>query len=269
MAPAASFVDEHLLRIGTIELHRACPLGDVPPGRLAVEKPRELVDRYIDLCATFEPTRIVELGINRGGSTAMISALARPEKLVAVELSGTPVALLDAYIREGGLSEVVRPYYGVDQVDRIRLAEIMAAEFGDEAIDLVVDDASHFYEETLASFEALFPLLRADGLFVIEDWNWQHRIGDGMARALLEDSAASERLRAGIEARIERESPQVPLSRLVVELLLARTSADDVVRELVIGPYWAVVRRGAASLDPNTFRVADLYNDHFGMVSTS
>ena len=37
-----------------------------------------------------------------------------------------------------------------------------------------MDDASHTYEETKASFEFLFPLLRPGGIYVMEDWNWAH-----------------------------------------------------------------------------------------------
>ncbi|MFP3608175.1 class I SAM-dependent methyltransferase, partial [Paraburkholderia sp. SIMBA_053] len=37
---------------------------------------------------------------------------------------------------------------------------------------LVVDDASHFYEQTKTSFKTLFPLVRPGGLYIIEDWNW-------------------------------------------------------------------------------------------------
>jgi hypothetical protein len=36
----------------------------------------------------------------------------------------------------------------------------------------VLDDASHQYEPTKASFETLFPLLRPGGLYIIKDWSW-------------------------------------------------------------------------------------------------
>ena len=37
-----------------------------------------------------------------------------------------------------------------------------------------MDDASHTYEETRASFEFLFPLLSPGGIYVVEDWSWAH-----------------------------------------------------------------------------------------------
>jgi len=53
------------------------------------------------------------------------------------------------------------------------LEHIVRNELANE-LDLVVDDASHTYEQTKASFEILFPLLRPGGIYVIEDWSWAH-----------------------------------------------------------------------------------------------
>jgi hypothetical protein len=39
-------------------------------------------------------------------------------------------------------------------------------------LDFVVDDASHFYQPSRATFECLFPKVRPDGLYIIEDWMW-------------------------------------------------------------------------------------------------
>ncbi len=128
MNPSPQFVDEHLLRIGEVTFHCAFPMGDPPPGRLVVRKTRELVERYVALCEATQPKRIVELGINRGGSTALLSELTRPERLVAVELATEAAPLLTDYIAEHGLGDVVRPHYGVDQADRPRLTEIVDHE---------------------------------------------------------------------------------------------------------------------------------------------
>ena len=49
----------------------------------------------------------------------------------------------------------------------------MEQEFGG-ALDMVMDDASHIYESTLVSFQILFPLLPEGGLYIIEDWAWEH-----------------------------------------------------------------------------------------------
>ena len=234
-------------------------------------KTRELVERYVALCEAAQPKRIVELGINRGGSTAMLSELARPERLVAVELAAEAAPLLAAYIAEHELGDVVRPYYGVDQADRARLIEIMDDELGDAAIDLVVDDASHLYEPSRASFEVLFPRLRPGGIYVLEDWSWQHRYADRMVktpRPTPPREQAAARGPGGASRRGERRSLQ------------ARGSTDPA-RERAGPRSDATVGRGPGSdrrqalggdparigiARPVSFRLADLYHDHFGLL---
>ena len=64
-------------------------------------------------------------------------------------------------------------HFSTSQSDRKILEHIVRNELADE-LDLVVDDASHTYEQTKASFEILFPLLRPGGIYLIEDWSWAH-----------------------------------------------------------------------------------------------
>jgi hypothetical protein len=61
----------------------------------------------------------------------------------------------------------------VSQADRKRVVEIIENEFPN-GLDLVIDDASHAYAETKATFETVFPCLRTGGIYIIEDWNWAH-----------------------------------------------------------------------------------------------
>ena len=117
---------------------------------------------------------MVELGLAYGGSLAWFALRGRPTTLVGIEYKANRIPHLDRFIESRDLGAVVRPYYGVDQADGDRLREIVAAEFRGEPIDLVVDDASHRYGATLASFETLFPLMRPGGLYVIEDWAGLH-----------------------------------------------------------------------------------------------
>jgi hypothetical protein len=64
-------------------------------------------------------------------------------------------------------------HFSTSQTDRKILDDIVRNELADE-LDLVVDDASHTYEQTKTSFEFLFPLLQPGGVYVIEDWSWAH-----------------------------------------------------------------------------------------------
>jgi cephalosporin hydroxylase len=87
-----------------------------------------------------------------------------------VDISGQPVAPLLLYVadKEGRFA-----HFSTSQSDRKILERIVRSELADEP-DLVVDDASHTYEQTKASFEILFPLLRPGGIYSIEDCNWVH-----------------------------------------------------------------------------------------------
>src|SRR5262249_14428941 len=59
-----------------------------------------------------------------------------------------------------------------DQADP-RLRALVEAELGG-GVDLVIDDASHLYHASKTSFEALFPLLPSGGVYILEDWAWEH-----------------------------------------------------------------------------------------------
>lgn len=75
------------------------------------------------------------------------------------------------FINARGLGDRVTCHWGTDQADVAKLRTIVAADLRGQ-LDLVIDDASHQYAPTKASFEALFPLIRPGGLYVIEDWSW-------------------------------------------------------------------------------------------------
>lgn len=278
-------------------------------------KPKEAASEFAELLSEFHRTNIVELGAFQGGSAAFIALLAQPRKLVTLDIEPAPVLALEAFIERHGLEESVRTYWGVDQGDRSRVRALVNEEFGEQELDLVVDDASHRLDETRASFEVLFPLLRPNGLYLIEDWCWDvklyadvsRRLGEpgsnGYAEmrervaALLDDpmapphpmiaamtehacrdpaspwhaeakalvaeraaKAANRATMAGTDAGGDGHAWR-PLSRLVVELVLARACSEDAVREITVGKWWISVRRGSAALDPTRFCLADLSID--------
>lgn len=104
-----------------------------------------------------------------------------------------------------------------------------------------MDDCSHRYEATRASFNELFPRLRPGGLFVIEDWPWAHA-------------------HLGVEPLEGLFPDQVPLTRLVFELVLALPSVPGLIADLTIDPVAVVVRRGDATADPDGFDIAACSN---------
>ena len=100
----------------------------------------------------------------------LLDKLFKPRRISAVEIRGGPVAPLLQYVADKGGRFV---HFSTSQSDRKILEHIVRNELANE-LDLVVDDASHTYAQTRASFEILFPLLRPAGIYSIEDWNWAH-----------------------------------------------------------------------------------------------
>ena len=113
---------------------------------------------------------VLEVGVFRGGSAPFLHRFFDAQRLVCIDrVDGVPP--LDRYAREQ--APALSVHYGVDQADKAALRRIVAADFA-APIDLVVDDASHLYGPTKATFEAIFPYVRPGGVFVIEDWSWSH-----------------------------------------------------------------------------------------------
>jgi predicted O-methyltransferase YrrM len=244
-------------------------VGTSTSRRFIIRKPPELIRKVRQLAPAFRSGNIVELGIADGGSTALLALAVEPSKLVSVELDAIPVQALTELISERDLGDVVRPYYGVDQADVHRLSEIIEKEFLGTPIDLVIDDASHLYEQTRASFEVLFPRVRPGGLYIIEDWAADHQWAHGI-RQVLADPTSPHHEAVSNEVRHHSDGTapsKQPLSRHVVELLLARACSGDAVAEVHIDSNWVSVVRGPARLDAGHFRLADLYVDYFDQLS--
>lgn len=246
------------------------PSWDRPsrPGSLTLLKAARMVEPYRELFAPLTSPNVVELGISQGGSVALLALLARPRRLVALELSPEPVEALAETLARHGLDRCVGLHYGIDQGDRAAVRAAVELELGDEPIDVVVDDASHLYEPTLASFEVLFPRLRPGGLYVIEDWTWQ----DTFARTFegaLETGALqlSDEQVANLSDHLTGEAERTrPLSLLALHLVLA-CAQSPAIAEVRTDEDWVVVRRGAADLDLDGFRLADLLADRYRLLA--
>ncbi len=218
-----------------------------------VFKPIHLADRYADLLGELQPRNVVELGILNGGSTVLLTTLTDLRKLAAVELSPSATPSFAEWVeRQDGRVAV---HFGVDQADQGALRRILAEDFGDDLLDLVVDDASHLLAPSRASFDVLFPHLRPGGLYLIEDWTIHHE---------MERLFADPELRAGWEASPGAQSEHVnalvtepPLSLLLFEASLSM-AFSGVIDEVSISRNWAIVRRGSEPVDPATFKLDDL-----------
>jgi cephalosporin hydroxylase len=211
--------------------------GKVPPSTsdgMVIFKTRDQIEGYEALIDALRPRSVVELGIFKGGSVALIAQLARPDKLVAIDVEAE-CRPLDRFIDAHSLRGVVVPYCGVDQADGAALHRIMQAEFAGSPIDLVIDDASHLLAETRASFNRLFPSVRPGGVYVIEDWGW-----------------ANTQWPVSSKGR-----GQTPLSVFGCELLLACARRPGLVAAVTADQHILSVHRGPRKLDPYDFDISE------------
>lgn len=241
-------------------------------GHFTLLKTEEMLDRYRSISDHIRGGRVVELGIAHGGSTAWLALVLEPELLVAVDIAERRVAALDELIADRGLDHV-RPYYGIDQSDRRTLIDLVRGQLDGAPIDVVIDDASHLLMPTRASFESLFPLVRPGGLYVIEDWEVQNRAADAFVASRPKPTDYEDEYVAAVVAEMQRQREfhpeNEPVSRLVIELTLAQATWGTAIDGFSVDRHWIAVRRGTADLDPETFRLRELYVDHFGLDPSS
>ena len=203
-----------------------------------LQKDASMVRVHEALVAQLQPQHVFELGIWQGGSCVFFDVLTNPQKLVAIELSEQRISALDSYIARHGRADKLVPYYGVDQADRKTINAILQEEFGSQELDLIIDDASHFVDETRVSFNLLFPKLRAGGVYVIEDWSWGHDPVDDPSGA--------------VNLYPERE----PLSRLVFEIVLATASTRGLIDSVDIDRNLVKITRGDTPIHDQDFDIA-------------
>jgi hypothetical protein len=125
---------------------------------------------FYDSLRACTPKEILEIGMFEGGSLVYFDKLYSPKMLVGVDIRRTPIAALERYRQS---RPHIKTYYGRSQ-DQAPTRGAAQSNFP-KGIDLVIDDASHDYEKTKATFLNIFPLVKAGGHYVIEDWGWAHR----------------------------------------------------------------------------------------------
>jgi Methyltransferase domain len=201
-----------------------------------MHKTEDFVARLERTLLRVMPKRMVELGIFHGGSAIYWHDRLNPDHLSVLDIipSAPP---LESYIRRHHLESTFHPHLGVSQDDADTVRRLVREDMAGAAIDVVIDDASHMYAPTLASFECLFPMVRPGGAYIIEDWAWGHSRAWGDTW---------------------REFPL--LSPLITEMMLACGSWEDAIDRIDVERYFAVVWRGGQPLPQDgSFRLKDHY----------
>lgn len=170
--PAIEWLDDVTFTVGghkiTLDyMHGGSPRKSAPSDFTMMKSPSFLTQYLAHQGERFDT--VLELGVYQGGSFVFLDQIFQPKRISAVELSRVPIPALDSYAEQSsGRGKV---HYGTSQDDVTRLGRIIDQDLGGK-IDLVVDDASHFYDQTKASFRVAFPKLAPGGLYIIEDWSW-------------------------------------------------------------------------------------------------
>jgi hypothetical protein len=204
-------------------------------------KPKHMVEKSLAIGKRQKISRIFEMGRLHGGSVVLYDQMFDLEKIVAIDHEPKPVEVLAGYIKKHSKSHVIKPYYGINQADRRAMKTILSDEFPNRDIDLIIDDASHLYDETREAFNISFPYLKADGLYVIEDWAWAHWSGEHWQK----DNAYFKERRA--------------LSNLLIELFMLAASKPDYIKDIFIDHNQIIVKRGEGILPWGEFNIGDHY----------
>ena len=244
LLPPGAVVSENSLCIGGIEFDinysAHARQMESTASRFVLPKTPEMVSAYYQLGQKTRLKNVVDLGIFKGGSAVLFHLLYDPVTLLALDISEQRVAALDAYIETHSATEVLRPFYGINQADGPRLQRLIKERVASASLDLVVDDASHSYAATRASFNALFPYLRSGGFYVIEDWGWAHWDGWSHLPANYQETGAL--------------FPDQPaLTNLIFELVMAAATSPNLVATVNLTFNMAIIEKGPATVDPETF----------------
>lgn len=199
-------------------------------------KIKELVDEYEDFFRKqtgFKANNLFELGIYGGGSIAFWNELLNPEKHIAIDISkkNENRYLTNYFEKKKSAKKIIQTFGGVNQSDKKKLLELYQSIFN-TPLDLVIDDASHMYTHTKTSFETLFPLLRPEGLYIIEDWAWGH----------WEEFFAPN----------HDWAREIPPTKLINELVELAGTDNSIIKSLTIYRGFTVVERGlSTNIDEN------------------
>jgi len=205
--------------------------------RVVILKESRLLRQYLDFLAPHSTGNILELGIWQGGSPIFYGLATDARKVVALDLAPN-LPVLDTIIQRHRIADKVKLYFGVSQDDRAAVTALMDTEFGDEPIDLVIDDASHYYEYSRKSFEIVFPRVRPGGFYIIEDWQWAHI-----------DSPAYQ---SG-----GHFADKPALTNFIFELLVAYGGTPGLFASIIVRDWFVAVQKGGRPVD-NDFRLDDL-----------
>lgn len=176
-----------------------------------------------------QPLNILEVGVLQGGALLMFAQYFAQARVLGIDINMPPPAF-SQHLAALNLTERVQVAQG-SQSDRAFLQQAIDGCFGAAPLDIVIDDASHMYRHTRATFDYVFyERLKPGGCYIIEDWGCGYwpRWPDGnpngrhglprLVKELVDLVALPDRTRLfrGRRAlRVSEEQPS-PIARMIV-----------------------------------------------------
>lgn len=210
-------------------------------------KDPRMIEKSVAIGQLQKISKVFEMGIFKAGSVVLYDQIFQPKKIVAIDYDNKQVDALTTYIDKRNKSESIKPFYGVNQADRPAMEGILAAEFPEHDIDLIFDDASHFYKETKEAFNITFPYLKVGGQYVIEDWAWAHWPGDFWQTT---------------PWHFWKSPPfggKKAMSNLLIELFMLAASRSDLIEDIFINHNVIIVKKGSGKLPEGRFNIENHY----------
>ena len=102
-----------------------------------------------------KPISILELGVLKGGSLLYWNEYFDNAQIVGIDVNLIKTDFPNISV------------YKVDQTDKESL-DTIAKKHG--LFDIIIDDCSHIYDKTQASFDILYKYVKSGGIYIVEDW---------------------------------------------------------------------------------------------------
>jgi SAM-dependent methyltransferase len=175
------------------------------------------------------PLNILEVGVYKGGSLLMFAHYFENARLMGIDINPPDQEFFDK-VKNSDLKNRVSVEIG-SQDDIGFLEETITSWFRNKYLDIVIDDASHLYEQTKSTFDYIFyHQLGSGGIYIIEDWGagywpkWPDGNPDGMhglprlVKELVDDVALRDRslLYEGESALPVTDELQSPIEKMIV-----------------------------------------------------
>lgn len=226
-----NFISEQLFEVKGIKFHFSTTDYSIKTNKeqVAILKPKGFIDFYENFLFNHDVKRVVEVGIFEGGMPVLLTALKEDLIYFGIDLKQEVKGLSNFLDNYKDLQSRISIHYNTSQ-DSETLPKLIQDFFGNQRIDLAIDDASHQYQYSRRSFELIFPLLKEGGKYIVEDWGWSH----------------------WRNVKVPENCQNSPtLSNLVFELTMACASEPMSIQKVEVYPSFVIVTKGSKQLSSN------------------